>query len=298
MNLILKLRLKNRTKRELWYFIFVLPALIMFIFAVVIPLIQGFYYSFTNWDGVSRTYNYIGMRNFINLIHDKNFYITLINTLKFAILATILENILGLLLALVLDTSIKGKHFFRTLFFLPTVITPILAGFIWSRIYDSAIPKLFSIFGINDILSPLGNAKLALYGVVLIQIWLGAGFAMIIYIAGLQGIPGELLESSRVDGANTLQQIWSIKLPLLAPAITINFVSIAIQCLKIFDIVFVATSGGPGYSTETIAMLIYQRAFGDNIAGYSTAIGVVFFFIILFVSLIQIVVLRKREVEL
>lgn len=289
---------KNFKTREIWYFIFVLPALAMFIFSIIIPVFKGFVYSFTDWDGFQKTFNYVGLKNFETLLKDNIFFTCVKNTFVFAAAATIFQNIAGLVLAVVLDTALKGKNVFRTIFFMPTVISTVLAGFIWSRLYSDGIPALFNIIGIKDITSPLGDPHLVIPAIVIIQLWIGAGNAMIIYIAGLQCIPGELYESAKVDGASFLQRFRKVTLPMLGPSLTINFVFVAVSALKVFDLTFIASSGGPGYASTSIAMIIYKTSYTDKLAGYGSAMAFVFFLILLTVALIQVKIFRKREVEL
>ncbi|WP_219837485.1 carbohydrate ABC transporter permease [Paenibacillus sp. R14(2021)] len=288
--------IKRMIRREFWYLAFLIPGLCLFTLAVVIPFVMGARYSFTNWDGLARTVHYTGLDNYKRAFTDPDFWKSLVNTFKYAIIITVLVNLIALLLALLLDTYLKFKNFFRTVFFLPSVISIVLSGFIWKYNYAVGFPDLFSKFGI-EITSPLGNPDYALFGLILIAVWMGIGSPMIIYIAGLQGVSGELLESAEIDGANMWQSFRNITLPLIAPSITINMLLVLTGSLKVFDMVYVTTSGGPAFSTEVISTFIFKNSFNNFQAGYGTALSMIFFVILVLVTIIQISIFRRREVE-
>jgi raffinose/stachyose/melibiose transport system permease protein len=290
--------LKRTWREERWYILFMIPGICLFMLALVIPLGMGVKYSFTNWDGVSQTLHYIGLDNYIQAFQDDDFWEALGNTFRYAIILTLLVNLISLLLALVLDSFLKFRNFFRTIFYLPTVISVVLAGFIWSYNYSQGFPKLFELIGIKDIMSPLGNPAYALLGVIIIAVWQGIGTPMIIYIAGLQSIPSELLESAEMDGATVWNKFWRVTLPLLAPSVTINMVLGLTGTLKVFDLIYVTTKGGPGFSTEVLTTFIYRVSFGSQKAGYGTALSIMFFTILVLVTLIQLFIFRRKEVEL
>lgn len=290
--------IKNKNKKNnFWYTVFLIPALLLFIFLFALPLIQGFIYTFTDWNGVSRNYNFVGILNYKNLLKDDMFKLSIVTTFKYAILVMIFQNAIGLLLAVVLDNSIKAKNFFRTVFFMPTVLSVILAGFIWSSIYAKALPAFGNIFGVY-IPSMLGNPKLVIPALVIIQLWQWSGHTMIIYIAGLQTIPRELYESAKVDGAGVFQTFRHVTFPLLGPSITINSVLVLAGALKVFDLVYATTSGGPGYSSTTITLEIYNTTFTTGLAGYGATMAFVFFIFIILITLLQVKILSKREVEM
>ncbi|RKP53963.1 sugar ABC transporter permease [Cohnella endophytica] len=289
--------LKRTIRREFWYVLFLIPGVLLFTLAVIVPLITGGRYSFTNWDGISRKLTYIGWDNYVHAVRDPDMWTALGNTFKYAIILTILVNILALLFALLLDSYLPLKNLFRTVFFLPSIISVVLAGFVWSYNYSQGFPKLLAYFGL-DVTSPLGNPDYALFGLIVIAVWQGIGSPMIIYIAGLQGIPGELLESARIDGAGAFHVLRNVTLPLLAPSITINMLLVLTGSLKVFDLVLVTTNGGPGFATEVITTFVYKTAFSSFKAGYGMALSMIFFVILVIVTVVQVSIFRKREVDL
>ncbi|MDB5052743.1 MAG: binding-protein-dependent transport system inner rane component [Bacilli bacterium] len=289
---------KRIWRAEAWFVLFTIPGLALFILAVVLPLIFGVKYSFTNWDGVSNKLKYIGWDNYTHALDDPQFWGALTHTFKFAIILTILVNVISLLFALVLDSFLKFRNLFRTIFFLPSVISVVLSGFIWSNNYSKGLPNLMKFFGFDNVTSPLGNPDYALWGLIIIAVWQGIGAPMIIYIAGLQNIPGELLESAEIDGAGTIYKFWHVTLPLIAPSITINALLVLTGSLKVFDLVYITTRGGPGFSTEVLSTFIYRVAYISFQGGYGAALSMIFFLVLVLVTLIQLGIFRRREVEL
>jgi len=287
---------KRALSREMWYVLFIVPGLCLFVFAVFVPLIMGVRYSFTNWDGVAPAVTYIGWNNYISAVRDSDLWKALGNTFRYALLLTLLVNALALLLALLLDSYLKFRNLFRTVFFLPGVLSVVLAGYVWSYNYSRGFPSLFESMGI-DMTSPLGDPRHALLGLIIIAVWQGVGTPMIIYIAGLQGIPGEMTESARIDGAGVWQTFRRITLPLLAPSVTINMLLVLTGSLKVFDLVFVTTGGGPAFATEVISTFIFRVSFNSAKAGYGTALSMIFFVILVAVTIVQLSIFRRREVE-
>jgi len=288
---------KRNLRGEMWYLLFLLPGVLLFVMAVLVPLVTGARYSFTDWDGISPKLHYTGWENYANAFRDSDVWDALGNTFRYAIVVTIIVNILSLFLALLLDNYLKFRNGFRTIFFLPGVISTVLSGFIWSYNYSQGFPNLLRHFGL-DVTSPLGNPDYAMLGLVIIAVWQGVGSPMIIYIAGLQGVPGELIESARMDGAGALRIFRSVKLPLLAPSVTINLLLVLTGSLKVFDLVYVTTNGGPGFATEVIATSIYKTSFANYKAGYGMALSMIFFLILVIVTIVQVAVFRRREVEM
>lgn len=290
-------KLRRTIRLEFWHVLFLVPGALLFVFAVIVPLASGVRYSFTNWDGISPTLTYIGWDNYANALRDEDLWTVLANTFKYAIMLTVIVNAVSLTLALLLDSYLPWRNLFRTVFFLPSVISVVLAGFIWSYNYSQGFPRLLSSFGI-DMTSPLGNPDDALLGLVIIAVWQSIGAPMIIYIAGLQSIPPELIESARIDGANAFRVFRNVTFPLLAPSVTINVLLVLTGSLKVFDLVLVTTNGGPGFATEVLSTFIYKNAFSSFKAGYGMALSMIFFVILVVVSVVQVSIFRKREVEM
>ncbi|MBO7748759.1 sugar ABC transporter permease [Paenibacillus sp. MWE-103] len=289
--------LRKSFKREMWYVLFLVPGLLLFTFAVIVPLVTGARYSFSSWDGISSKLTYVGWDNYVNAVQDASLWTALGNTFKYAIIMTVIVNVISLLFALLLDSYLPLRNLFRTMFFLPSVLSVVLAGYIWSYNYSQGFPKLFAALGM-DVTSPLGNPHYALFGLIVVAVWQGIGPPMIIYIAGLQGIPGELLESAKIDGAGAFRAFRNVTLPLLAPSITINMLLTLTGALKVFDLVYVTTNGGPSFSTEVITTFIYKTAFSSFKAGYGMAMSMIFFAVLVIVTVVQVSIFRRREVDL
>jgi len=288
--------LKRMIRGEAWYLLFLVPGICLFLIAVFIPLLLGVRYSFTSWDGISPKLTYIGWDNYVQALQDSDLWRVLGNTFKYAFILTILVNVLSLLLALLLDSYLKFRNLFRTIFFLPSVISVVLSGFVWNYNYSNGFPKLLAYFGL-DVTSPLGNPDYALFGLIVVAVWQGIGSPMIIYIAGLQGIPGELIESAKIDGAGVFRTFRSVTLPLLAPSVTINLLLVLTGALKVFDLVFVTTNSGPGFATDVMTTFIYRTSFANFKAGYGMALSMIFFLILVIVTIVQLGIFRRREVE-
>jgi ABC-type sugar transport system permease subunit len=292
---------EGRLVREISYFL-LLPAFLLYTGFVIVPAISSFYYSLTSWDGLSALMPFVGLRNFTDMFHDSRFYVALKNTLGIAITVTILENVIALMLALLVDKIRWFKSFFRSMIYLPVLLSGIITGFIWSVMMNysfGVINQMFDLIHLGAFkVNWLGDPHIALVSIMITLLWKSAGYYMIIYLAGLQGIPQELLEASRIDGASGFQQFRHVTFPLLAGTLTVNFTLSLIGGLKVFDQIAVMTDGGPGFATETIAYQIYKVAFADARQGYGTALAMVLFGITLIFATIQVSLLRKREVEL
>lgn len=280
----------------------VLPIFILYTCFVIFPALSSIYYSLTSWDGLSANMKYIGFENFKMLFHDPRFYNDLKNTLVLAVLYTIFVNIFAMLLAILVDKLKFLKNFFRSIFYIPVLISGIVVGFIWSILYNYN----FGVFNIVLTASKLpwlkfdwlGKPEFALYAIIITLIWQKTGYFMIIYLAGLQGIPQELMESAKIDGANSWHQFRTMIFPMLAGAMTINLTLALVEGLRIFDQIAIMTDGGPGFSSETLTYIIYRTAFSEARQGYGTALAFILFALILVLAFIQIMILKKREVEL
>lgn len=288
----------KKNKRQVWFFIFILPALILFTISIIIPVIQGFILTLTNWDGIQKNYDFVGFKNYITLFQDELFHNALKNTFKFTFGVAICQNIVALLLAVLLDKGSKLNNLFRTIFFMPAVLSVVLAGFIWTYVYSDGIPALYNMLNLKFTSSPLGNPSLVMPALIIIQLWLFTGPTMVIYIAGLQSIPEDIYESAKVDGANAWQSFLRITLPMLGPAITINVVLVVKQAMMVFDLVFVTTSGGPGHSTDVLSTYLWDITFTNNQAGYGSSMSFIFLLILIIMAILQLKFFRKREVEM
>ena len=238
------------------------------------------------------------VKEYIKLFQDKYVRDAWLFTIKFTVLNTVIQNIAALLLALLLDSTIKAKSLFRTIIFIPCLISAIIAGFVWLRIYGSVLPALNEILGTDINFMLFGSKETVLTGLVIANNWQWVGYWMLIYLAGLQSVPHELLEAAKVDGANAVQKFLKITLPMLAPAITICVVGITTGSLKVYDLLVSSTKGGPGYASTSIIMQIYNTAIAGRQYGYGSAMSITLIAVLLLIAVIQLKWLKKREVQM
>ena len=286
---------RNQTK-----IIFIAPAAILFAVIVIVPILVNFFYSFTDWTGFGSTFHLVGITNFLHLATDSQTQQAFLNTVVFTVCNAPLQIGLGLLLAVTLKHSGRFVSFLRLIIVMPIAISGVVLGFLGTVIFDpnSGLLKAASTFPGLHILAQnwLGSPSLAMGTVVAMNLWQWSGFTMLIFLAGLSTIPGELYEAATLDGAGRWNQFRHVTWPLLAPAVTINVVLTLIGGLKIFDIIYVLTLGGPGTATESIVMRVTaEGSFAQY--GYSAAIDFVLTAIILVVSLVALRLLRRRELS-
>lgn len=291
--------MNRRTANKINRFVFVFPAMVLFTVFFIYPALKSFYYSFLQWDGVSQPV-FVGLSNYTRIFTDKTALIALMNTFKFTVFNIVIQNPLCLLLAVLLIRPLKSKTFLRTTFYLPTVISLIAVSVTFSNIlgYEGILNSVLGAMGFGShLVDWLGNYDTAFYSILLIIVWGGLGGGTVIYISGLQSIPIELYEAAYIDGINEWSKFRWITFPLLMPSVTIvTFLGLS-GTLKIFDLPFILTGGGPGTQTLTMAIYIYKK-FGENLYGYSTALGIIYMVIIISVVALQMKLTREREVEL
>jgi raffinose/stachyose/melibiose transport system permease protein len=280
--------------------VFVFPALLLFLVFVIYPFISSIHYSFTQWDGVSKPV-YIGLGNYTRLFTDSGYLAAIKNTFLFSVANVILGNPLSLLLALLLNRPMIGRGALRTIFYLPAVLSLMVVSIIWGAIlnYSGPVNEVLKFIGMGGITRDwLSDFNFVMPSLILILIWQGTGYGAIIYLAGLQSISPEVNESAEIDGAVHWTKFRYITLPLLMPSVTIvTFLGLS-RNLKIFDLPYIMTNGGPGNASVTLAMKVYTQAFRDSNFGYATASGLVLFLFVLIVSFLQISLTSRREVEL
>lgn len=297
---------KSFGKKKQWWrsyaIWFILPAFLLYSIFVMLPTFSSIYLSFTSWDGISDNIRYIGLENFKEIWHSNRVHNALSNTIIVAVSLVLLENVVAIVLALMVDQVRWLKNLFRSIFYFPVLMSGIIMGFIWMIILNynfGVINQLLDMLGLASLKADwLGNPNYALLSIILSTVWKSSGYYMIIYLAGLQGIPQELLEAASIDGAGKWKQFRHVTFPLLAGATTVCVMLSMINSLKLFDQIAVMTNGGPGFATETLTYIIYKVAFGEGRQGFGTALAIVLFILILIISLIQIRVLRKREVQM
>lgn len=288
------------TKNKLWYALFTVPLLVVFITVVIIPFFVGIYYSFFQWDGIPTNPKiFVGIENYTTIFGDKRFMDSAWNTIVFTIMAIISVNLFGLSFALLVTSKLKTAKAARTLFFMPNLIGGLILGYIWKFIFSDGFKVIGESTGMKGIFfNWLLDPNYALYATVIVFTWQMAGYMMIIYLAGLQAISGEVLEAAKVDGANGWQKLMKITFPLLMPSFTIClFLSLA-SAFRIFDVNLSLTGGGPANATEMFAMNIYTEFFGYNNYGLGQAKAIVFFLIVAAITLTQVYITKKREVQM
>lgn len=273
-----------------------IPALIFYGMFLLYPLLKALFYSFTNWNGIDLDYAFVGLQNYREIFTDVNVLKTFGTTFKYTLTVTIGCNVFALMLALALNMKLKTRNVLRAVYFMPNVLSGLIIGYIWSFMYTDPLMKFGKLIGFtalgNNILS---SRSWAIFAAAFVTIWRSTGWYMMVYLAGLQSIPNDLLEAASIDGANGWQRIRRITLPLLAPSFTINFILAFERGLKDFDSIFALTNGGPGDATLTIAINIYKQSFFFSRAGYGTAIGIMLFLMVTGLSLAQLIFLRKGE---
>lgn len=283
-------------------YLFVIPALVLFLIFWIVPVLQLFYYSMTNFNGINYEYDYVGFKNYLTLFKDGSMINAIKNTLIYAVVVVVLNNILGLVIAMALNVKLRGKAFFRTVSYVPALFSAIVVGFIWSYVYmpdTGMIASIMTAVGLDgSSFNVLGNYKTALYAIALVEVWKGFGATMIIYLAGLQTVDDSLLEAGKIDGCSQWQLIRKIKMPLISATVTINVILAVIGGLKAFDYSFIMTNGGPGKSTNTLMFSIYRIAFNDQMMGKASAFSVVAFAVIILITVFMLFYMNKREVEL
>lgn len=280
---------------------FAAPALVLFLVLWVYPVLQLFYYSVTNFNGINYNFSFVGLANYIKIFDNGTLVNAVGNTLLYAVVTVVLSNIIGLSVAMALNTRIRFKGLFRTCAYFPALFSAIVVGFIWTYVYmpsSGMISSLITLVGGNGAaFNPLGNFRVALFAIAIVEVWKGFGTTMIIYLAGLQTVDESLLEAGRIDGCTEWQLIKSVKLPLIYSTITINVILNVIAGLKAFDYSFIMTNGGPGKSTKTLMFQIYEIAFTDQKMGRASAFSVVAFFVIIVITVLMLLFMNKREVE-
>jgi raffinose/stachyose/melibiose transport system permease protein len=290
---------KKKWKDAGLFTLFVGPVLLAFTLIVLIPFFTGIYYAFTDWNGITGTVKWVGLDNFKYLFsEDKQFQQSFILTTKYTVVSIILTNVIGFGLALLVAQRLKTRNLLRTVFFMPNLIGGLILGFIWQFIFVKGFASIGELTGIPLFeLAWLGDANTAFWGIVIVSLWQGAGYIMIIYIAALQNVPQELIEAARIDGANRFQILRHITMPLVAPAVTICLFLTTASSFKVFDANLSLTNGGPFKSTEMLALNIYTEAFVNNRYGIGEAKALIFFLVVAAITVLQVTISKKKEVE-
>lgn len=270
-------------------YLFLLPNIIGFFVFMFIPIIMSLFISFTDWDGFGKM-NFIGLKNYVKLFTNEGFIISFKNTMYFTLIFVPATLGLALLVAVALNTKVKGMKFYRTAYFLPYITSTIAVAVVWQLIYHPSLGPVNSFLKSIGMENPpqwLSSSKWAMTSVIISSVWKSVGYYTVIFLAGIQGISKELYEAAEVDGANFWHKFRSITIPMLSPIIFFSLIIAIINSFKVFDMVFTLTGGGPGRSTNVLVYSIYTEAFEKYNFGYSSAMAYVLLFIILIVTWIQ-----------
>ncbi|MDM5298311.1 sugar ABC transporter permease [Bacillus pumilus] len=292
-----KQKMKRSNNSSLWWMY--LPAVLVVSTFIIYPFFNGIQLSFTNWNGFSQNYEWIGLQQYKRLLQDPTTWLVVKNTLLYGIGSTILQNIIGLGYALLLNHSLKMRTVTRTIIYLPVMISPIAMGYIWYFIFayqGGALNDVVTLFGYEQ-MNALGNPQLNTWIIVFVNTYQFVGIAMIIYLAGLQSIPKDYYEAAQLDGASSFQQFRRVTLPLLMPSITINVVLNVIGGLKLFDVIVALTGGGPGDASQSMSTFMYDLYFKRQDAGYAATQGVFMALIILIISVAALIYFKRKETE-
>ncbi len=279
--------------------LFLLPALILYAVFMLYPFFQSIYLSLTDWDGAQPVKNFIGLANYGEALHDPLVWSSLGHNLIWVVFGTAVPILIGLLLAVLLQRRPRGFMLFRTVYFMPQILSPVIIGIIWGWIYNplfGILNSALTFVGLGSFASGwLGDPGLALYAVLAAAIWAETGFVFVIFLAGLQNISTGLLEAALIDGANAWQQFWHVTLPGLRQVLTTVTVMLLIGGFSVFDLIFVMTGGGPANSTDVIATYTYEQAFTLNRVGYAATLSLILTAISLTASIIFIRVRERGE---
>lgn len=294
--------MKAKSKMDFWirfqYMSLVVPGLLVFTLGLIIPMFFALGYSFTSWNGMTAEKPFIGLENYVRMLSDGYAGSAWWFTLRFTVWNTVIQNIFAILLAVALDSAIKFKKLFRTIFFVPCLISAVVVGFVWLKMYGNVLPALVDTLGLKLNVMLFGSDSTVLTGLLIANNWQWIGYWMLIYLAALQSIPTDLYEAARVDGANVFQQFRRITLPMLAPAMTICIVGITTGSLKVYDLLVSSTGGGPGRASTSIIYYTYNTAIGGRQYGYGSALSISLIIALLLVAVFQVTVLKKREVQM
>lgn len=278
--------------------LFIIPAFLIYTFLMIIPILGAFGLSFTDWNGISDSYHFVGLKNYSSMFTDSRLHNAIGITLKITITVSLAVNVLGLFIACLLNRTKKIVNALRSVFFLPYVISTVAISFIWLSIlsYTGVLNSVLNLIGLGDFAADyIGNTRNAVKSICVIEIWRTLGFHMVLYLASIQTVPEELYEACTMDGGSRWQKFRYITLPMIIPGITISVIMSIMTEMKQYDIVKIITNGGPGYSTETITYNIVTQAFGNNMLGYSSSIAVFLFLVIAAISIVQLWISGRME---
>jgi multiple sugar transport system permease protein len=275
------------------------PSLLILGVFVLYPILRSLYFSFFDWTVGASTQPFVGFGNYVKLFHDSQFWNALRVTLEYTVISVVLLVVLGFVAALLLERESLANRIVRSIFFFPTIVSLVTIGLVWKFLLDPNIGLVDGLLATIGLPSPqwLTSTHLALPTVIFVGTWKSVGFAMILFIAGLKGVPTERYEAARLDGAGRMQSIFWITLPSIRPTMLFATLILTIQSFQVFDLVYVMTDGGPLYATDSLVNLMYRDGFVNYQTGYASAISWVLFAIIMIISLLQLRLFRYDDVD-
>ena len=279
------------------YLMFAGPATILFCGVVVIPLIYGFYLTFTSWDGISKSKPFVGLTNYITAFGDKAFWVAMGRTLIYSAIAVILVNVMAFLLAYMVTRGIKGQNFFRAGFFIPNLIGGIVLGYVWKFVFNSAFVAIGENLNIGFLKNSwLGTPAGAMACMIIVAVWQYAGYMMLIYVAGFMSVSKSLIEAAQIDGCTQSQATWKVIVPLMRSSFVQCIFLTITRCFMVYDVNLTLTEGGPFNSSVMAAMHVYRTAFTERAFGTGQAEALILFIVCAIVGVTQVYVGRKGEV--
>jgi len=298
---MLQVRLQaQNTRRTITAFLFLAIPLFLYLAFVIAPVFYSFYFSFTDWNGASATYHYVGLRNFQMAFHAEYFWNALKNNAIWTLIFIAFPTVLGLILAKMVD-RLRGENLFKTIIYLPMTFSFVVVGLIWSWIYlpqSGMLNLALDTIGLGILKRAwLADPATVLYAIIGAAAWQQTGFAMVLYLAGLRGVPLEVLEAAQVDGANGWQEFWKIIFPLLRTTTAVVISITVINSLRVFDLVYIMTQGGPNRASEVLGSLIYKELFWNFRVGYGSALSIILFLFTLVIIIFYFRTVFKKEVE-
>jgi raffinose/stachyose/melibiose transport system permease protein len=303
----------RKAKHPAIFWLFLAPVLLAFALVIIVPFLLGVYYSFTSWTATARlgdSLKVVGLRNFAGILKDPSFTYSFILTVVYTVLNMIVINVVSFSLAMLVTLRLKGRNVYRAGFFVPNLIGGLILGYVWQFIFNNAVPSIGTMLGLASWANPdyliLARSSTALIALVVVGTWQYAGYIMVIYVAAIETIPQELVEAAQIDGASPFRRLRAITLPMTRQAFTITIFLTLVNSFKQFDVNVSLTGGGPSamfqgqpiYGTQLLAMNIYNQGFKSNDMAGGQARAVVFFLVLVIVSIIQVSISKKREIEL
>ena len=288
---------KEISRKSISMFLFTVPATVLYCIFFIYPIAIGIMYSFTDWNGISKDFKFIGLANYIEAFTNKRFQNAVLFNIKFTILAVILVVGISLILALIFNSDIRLKSFFRGIFFFPAVLGMLVVGLIFNEIFYRVVPVIGKAMNISWLSTNiLASKSTAMYGVLIVHVWLAVAMATVMLLAGLQSTPMELYEAAELDGANKWQRFRYITMPFLLPVLSVVLILQIKNGLTVYDIIVALTNGGPGGATESLSILIYNHGFKEVKFSYAIAEAIILTIVICAISFVQTSISNKKKV--